>query len=145
MKYMQKAGIYKGSNVTFNPETVEAYSYDWWGFVKKIGGKVIFNTYRYSVTTAKHQSKVRSLLRELGIKIDREVQCKDGIHNIDTLKELNSTENVTLELLAKQQEQKRLNRNAKSKAHRASLKLEKQTDDNITFGQGFQLLSGGKS
>src|ERR1044072_2683014 len=31
--------------------------------------KGVFNEYRYSVTTAKHQSNMRSLLRELGIPV----------------------------------------------------------------------------
>lgn len=70
MKYMKRSGIYKASNVTFNPKTIEAYSYVWWKFVGVVEGKVVFNNYRYSKSTSKHQSKVRQLLQELGIKID---------------------------------------------------------------------------
>lgn len=70
MKYMKKAGIYKGSNVTFDSEKIEARSYGWWLFVCKINGKVIFNHANYSVSTGRHQSKMDYLLAELGVKID---------------------------------------------------------------------------
>lgn len=73
MKYYKRAGIYRASNVSFNPETCEAHSYGWWCFVRKVGGKVVFNRYRYSVSTSKHQNKVRTLLAQLGIRIDLEV------------------------------------------------------------------------
>jgi hypothetical protein len=73
--------MYKASNVTFNPETLQAYSYDWWRFVDCINGKIVFNDYYYSSTTGKHQSKVRSLLQDLGIKIDLYVECPRGFQN----------------------------------------------------------------
>lgn len=79
MKFMKRAGIFKSSNVTFNPETCQAYSYDWWRFVDRINGKVIFNNYGYSQSTRKHQSKVRSLLRSQGIEIDFEVCVSGGL------------------------------------------------------------------
>jgi len=69
MKYIKKSGQYKGSNVTFNPETVEAYSYGWWKFAGKTPtGKVIINFASYSVSTRKHQSKVFYLMEDLNIK-----------------------------------------------------------------------------
>jgi hypothetical protein len=70
MKFSKKRQQYESANCSFNPETMIAKSYDWWIFVKMINGKVVFNNYSYSNTTCKHQSKVRSLLSELGIKID---------------------------------------------------------------------------
>jgi hypothetical protein len=70
MKYLKRAGIYKASNVTFDPKSVSAYSYGWWRFVDVVNGKVVFNNYSYSNSTCKHQHKVRSLMNELGIKID---------------------------------------------------------------------------
>lgn len=87
MKLMKKSNTYKASNVTFNPETIEAFSYDWWCFVKVIGGKVVFNSYNYSPSTIKHQYKVRSLLNDLGIKIDLEIECPRGLQaiNVDML------------------------------------------------------------
>lgn len=83
MKYFERAGIYKASNVSFDPKTCEARSYAWWIFVRKIGNKVVFNNYRYSVTTAKHQSKVRWLLAELGINIDVEIEAPQGLQRSD--------------------------------------------------------------
>lgn len=70
MKLMKRTNIYKASNLTFNPVTLDAFSYGWWQFVGVVDGKVIFNTYRYSNSTSKHQSKVRRLINQLGIKVD---------------------------------------------------------------------------
>jgi len=67
MKYYKRLKVYKASNVMFNPQTFEATSHDWWVFVKKINGTVLFNDYSYSNSTCRHQSKVRSLLNELKI------------------------------------------------------------------------------
>jgi len=84
LKYFKKLGVFKASNVLFNPNTMTATSYNWWEFVKKINGKVVFNIYRYSNTTSKHQSKVKSLLKQLNIKIDIEAACPDGLQNLDS-------------------------------------------------------------
>lgn len=62
MKYYKRLKVYKASNVTFNPETKEAFSYGWWKFVTKVNGLVVFNDHTYSISTRKHQSKVWNLL-----------------------------------------------------------------------------------
>ena len=81
MKYMQRANIYQCSNYncTFNPKTLDAFSYKWWRFVAKVDGKLVFNNYYYSPTTAKHQSKVRGLLSSLGIKIAVSLPIRKGL------------------------------------------------------------------
>lgn len=83
MKYFKKLKIYKASNVTFNPETFEAYSYGWWKFVSKINGKIVFNSHFYSQSTSKHQHKVNSLLGFLGIKIDLYVKTSKSLGNFE--------------------------------------------------------------
>lgn len=122
MKYMKRSNTYQASNVTFNVDTCSAYSYGWWAFVKRIKGKVIFNAYQYSNSTTKHQYKVRSLLQDLGIRIDREVQVKRGLQNITTLKLLNAEENDTLDAIAEEQEYKRKMRNERARKRRAAAK-----------------------
>lgn len=79
MKYFKRLKIYKASAVTFNPETLNAYSYEWWRFVAKVENKIVFNNYYYSPSTRKHQAKVRSLLHDLGIKIDITMPLHKGI------------------------------------------------------------------
>ena len=79
MKYFKRLKVYKACNVTFDPETMIADSYDWWHFVERINGKVVFNNYNYSNSTSRHQSKVRELLRELGIKVDVVVNTRMGL------------------------------------------------------------------
>lgn len=90
LKYIKRDKIYTNSTrtCTFNLLTTEACSYRWWVFVKKIDGLTVFNNYRYSVTTARHQRKIRNLLKELKIKIDLEVTTKlslSNYYNINTL------------------------------------------------------------
>lgn len=70
MKYLKRSKTYSGSNVSFDPIGMKAYSYGWWCFVKRINGKIVFNNYNYSNSTCKHQHKVGQLMRELGIKVD---------------------------------------------------------------------------
>lgn len=69
---------------SFNPVSMEAYSYNWWLFVRQINGKIVFNDYNYSVTTRSHQNAVRAILRDLGIKIDLEVKMRRSLINFDT-------------------------------------------------------------
>lgn len=55
----------------FNPETFEAFSYNWWKYVTKVKGQIVFNDHSYSVTTNKHQGEMRHLLRtELGLNLE---------------------------------------------------------------------------
>jgi len=85
MKFMKRTQIYKANNVTFNPKTLDAYSYDWWRFVEAAPtGGVIFNSYTYSNATAKHQIKVRNLLRTLGIEIVLDIKSPGGLQNLDS-------------------------------------------------------------
>jgi hypothetical protein len=107
MKYMKRAGIYKAANVTFDPIKVQAYSYSWWRFVGIVEGKVVFNNYRYSSTTSKHQSKVRNLMKELGIKIDFELPLRQGIlfENETSYKHGTTTKGQTLEQMIIQAEE----------------------------------------
>lgn len=69
MTYGSKRKTFKGCNgkCVFNPKTIEAFSYSHWRFVFKYKGVVLFNSYRYSNTTTRHQYAVMSLLNTLGI------------------------------------------------------------------------------
>lgn len=81
MKYYKRLKEYKESNVSLTVEPkLEAYSYNWWLFVTRYKGLVIFNDTNYSNPTCKHQSKVRSVLDDLNIKIDIELN-----HTVKTL------------------------------------------------------------
>lgn len=83
MKHFKRTNTYKASNVEYQVDTMAAYSYDWWQFTKVINGKLVFNNHYYSSSTCKHLSKVRSLLRELDIKIDILVDARCGLQNSD--------------------------------------------------------------
>jgi len=83
MKYKPRSNVYSNSTNTnvFNPERIQAYSYNWWLYVAKINGKVVFNDYPYSASTRKHQYETRKLLDELNIKIDVVVSIKEGLQH----------------------------------------------------------------
>lgn len=113
MKHFKRSNMYKASNVTFNPETNRAHSYDWWCFVREFNGKIVFNNYNYSNTTRKHQGKVRQLLRELGINIDLVIECPQSLNDSDIssfVKSYYSKEIVKLEkAIAKPRSHKKKN------------------------------------
>ena len=84
MKYIKKRARYEADNVWFDANTSTAMSYNWWVFVKKINGLVVFNNHGYSHATMGHQRKVRALLNTLGITIDLEVKCPKGLQDLES-------------------------------------------------------------
>lgn len=88
MKYFKRLGVYKASNVTFNPSTCEAFSYGHWKFVTRIDNYIVFNSRYYSNTTTKHQSKVRKLLAELDIKIDFDLPMRESLDSSLSIEQL---------------------------------------------------------
>lgn len=124
MKFMKRSGTYKGRNVTFDPQTLSAVSYGWWEFVRVIRGRTIFKAYRYSNTTCKHQSKVRLLMRSLGIKIDHTVSIPDSLSKVSGLRDLSKREKEQARIDAENAEMKRKARNEKARFRRAKAKLE---------------------
>lgn len=75
---------FKGTNVVFSLETQEAYSYNWWRFVERIGPYLVFNTYNYSATTNKHQWSLKSLLCALDLTIDFKIEAPDGLQSLES-------------------------------------------------------------
>lgn len=122
MKYKKRTNTYTASNVIFDANKIQAYSYGWWRFVSVVEGKVIFNNYRYSVSTSKHQSKVRNLMNQLGIKIDIEMPLPTGITSI-SLQELFllAEEQLCLEFI--NDEYKKIRRSERAKERRDAKKL----------------------
>lgn len=73
MKYFKRLGLYKNynGNNQFNPRTLEAVSYGWWTYLRRLdNGLVVINNTYYSNSTSKHQMHLASLLRTLGIEVD---------------------------------------------------------------------------
>lgn len=82
MKFMQRAQIYKASNLTFNPANNESHSYDWYLLTKVIDGKMVLNTYGYSNSTIKHVYKIRRLLESLGRPIHLTIEAPKGLQDL---------------------------------------------------------------
>lgn len=81
MKLNKKSGIYTNSTRTnkFDPEKCTAHSYDWWQYLGRIRGQVVFNVYHYSSSTSKHQAETRSLMHGIGMRIDLVVSVPNGL------------------------------------------------------------------
>ena len=86
MRWQSRNKQFKGCNgkCTFNPFTLDAYSYGHWKFVKVINGKVVFNDYRYSVTTRTHQNAIEALLNQLGVKVDLTVDMRSSLDSFES-------------------------------------------------------------
>lgn len=66
-----------GSNI-FDIKTRRAYSYEWWRYSEEIKGEVIFNSYKYSTATSKHQRDLLELFSTTPLTF---VQCPGGLQN----------------------------------------------------------------
>lgn len=122
MRYCKKRNQFEASNVSYNADFKSAFSYRWWKFVSVIGKKTVFNNYNYSVSTRKHQNKVRNLMASLGHPIDVFVSIRDSLENITTLKELKERELRQKKKDAEIAEMKRLERNKKARERRQKAK-----------------------
>lgn len=133
MKYFSRLKLYKAASCTFDPTTCDAFSYRWWRFVARVDGLVIFNSYRYSVSTSKHQRKVRGILHDLGIKIDVYLQLPRGIRHGQTLAEMFVEAEETACDLFLAEESKRIGRNEKAAVRRAEkqAKLDAEFKANV--------------
>ncbi len=113
MKFIKTQNTWKSPNVTLNMNDLTAYSYKWWLFLTKIGDKVVFNNYSYSVTTSKHQSKVLGILDHTGIKIDLFIEAPKGLQDLDRAKShyQDLIQNLTTDMLTKRLRQATKERN----------------------------------
>jgi hypothetical protein len=73
LKFNKKLNAFANSTKTniVSIEMRQAISYKWWTYLKVIDGKLVFNEYRYSVTTSKHQRECLNLLLNHGITKDQ--------------------------------------------------------------------------
>jgi hypothetical protein len=96
-RFFKKTGKYRISNCTFDTYTCVALSWDWWQFVRCIDGLVVFNSFRYSNSTSRHQRMTCALLSELGLTIDMEVECPGGLQDLQSGVQLAQTRMAALD------------------------------------------------
>jgi hypothetical protein len=92
MQWKPRKQRFEARSVSFDPETQEAYSYGWWRFVERIGPYLVFNSYRYSVSTSKHQGLLYwgygneryGLLADLGLSVDLRIEAPRGLQDLDS-------------------------------------------------------------
>jgi len=135
LKFMKRAGIYQRANynITFDPTKIEAISYKWWRFVAVVDGLVIFNNYRYSVSTSKQQREVRALMQELNIRIDLFLTLPCGIRHDQTLPELIQECEEHLCDVFLTEELKKQERNARAALRRRMAKLTDYLENQCAF------------
>lgn len=126
---LKKDGTYRASNVMFDPERMVATSFDWWYFVKRIGGKVVFNDYSYSSYTTRHQSKVRRTMQALGIKVDVTIEARKGLQSLDVaLRDYDERVKTLLALIQKPGTRKAKNEERKLEVKELLEKIETVKD-----------------
>jgi len=141
MKLMKRSGEYHASNVMFDPKNIIATSYRHWQFVKVISGKVVFNAYRYSNSTSKHQYKVRALMQELGVKIDVFANTRCSLSSLRTLKEVRETTKEQKIKEEKRLARKKLERSLKGKVERLNAKGLYSAEQRECMDRGWDYLS----
>lgn len=102
--YRKKTNSLHMSNNELFLENMKAYSYDWWVYVKEIDGLIVFNEHRYSPSTGKHQSRMRSLLSKLNASPAVFINTRQSIDNFtmeDVRKQLQKELIEAREALAK--------------------------------------------
>lgn len=105
--------VYKGKNWEFNPATMYADSYGWWPMLMVIKGKTVRNVYDYSQETAKHQSKLDTILDHEGIVPDLVVSVRASLDDLDRVEDELlrnwATEEIKLKYSRKKVGRKRVN------------------------------------
>lgn len=83
LKYRPRLKYFKnGEKSGFDPMTGLGHSYDWYDLTRVFKGKLVLNTYRYSMQTCRHISDMRGLFEEMGLKYI-EVEAPRGLQNLD--------------------------------------------------------------
>lgn len=122
VKFSKKRNQYENStkSFVFDLNEFKAVSYRWWPFVRKVKGKVVFNAYRYSVSTAKHQDQARRILKDLKVKIDMTVHIREPLPT--SMREIRKLEKESRAHDLCEAETKRLRRNERARERRAAKK-----------------------
>lgn len=84
LKRRKSDGVFYSSNVTWDATKRVAKSYGWWEFVKPIGGKLVFNTYGYSMSTRRHQRKVENHISNTFTKVDEYIEAPNGLQDLES-------------------------------------------------------------
>jgi hypothetical protein len=139
MKFSKKRQQYESSNVSFNPETLEAYSYSWWAFSKVIDGKLVFNAYGYSMSTRKHQRKVRDLMDKLGLKPDLTLFLTDTTLSYSALESESRLAKIEIEKIKETLNNSRRKKALDSERQSAIMRLENHIKQVETVLYGSEL------
>lgn len=73
-----KNGTLVWSNLTFNTNTGLGHSYRWYEIAKRVNGKQLLNTYKYSPTTGRHWRKLLDHIDPAYI----EVEAPNGLQDL---------------------------------------------------------------
>lgn len=95
-KYCRRDNQFKSKRYYFDLDTCEAYSYNWWQFVIKIGNTIYFNDPSYSMQTHLHQTMAKNVLLWEGVGTNYEhknplfkgikivyVYYREGLNHLD--------------------------------------------------------------
>jgi len=63
-----------------------ATSYNWWHFIRRVGGLVVYNNNNYSNTTRTHQGNVLHVMSQLGINVDLTVNTRLSLSDSEAVR-----------------------------------------------------------
>lgn len=83
MKYAKTKGTFSASHCGLDLVNETGHSYGWWNMFKRIKGRLILNSYRYSPATGGHISKASSVLHALRIKYIS-IEAPKGLQDLES-------------------------------------------------------------
>lgn len=125
MRYQKELNIWKGHGIILNLNTMEAWSFGWWQFLRKINNVVYFNAFPLNMFMRKHQQYTRRILDNMKINYVV-VKYKAGLQNLKQQEELFQQE---LFLLQDAIEKK----NSRSKKNNERLQLINKIYDDLSL------------
>lgn len=100
MKHLQKTNELKASNLVFNLNTLEGFSYKWYKIAMPLSqNEILVNNYNYSPTTVKHFYKLIKELKSRGFNI-KTIEAPMGLQDLTEAWDhyIRKIENLTAEI-----------------------------------------------
>lgn len=87
LTYIKSRNSYERRNLSFELDTENGYSFNWYKIATRVGGAMYVNTFTYSRTTTRHYQEIISLLRQLGYDNIFTIEAPRGLDNLEATKD----------------------------------------------------------
>ena len=86
LKYIKSRNSYERRNLTFELDTENAYSFNWYKLAGRVGGAMYVNTFTYSRTTTRHYQEILYLLKQLGYSQIYTIEAPRGLDDVAAIR-----------------------------------------------------------